>query len=673
MNGEAGSGLLDCLPAAAVPVDAAGRGVRANDAARRLLPLAGPETEAGDWPRAWGLFAEDGRTPLDAKGFALALALKGQSVEGPVIRVVNSRVPQGASVIPSAGPVLDAGGRPVGAVLILVDVTDLHREIQALRTNRMFLESIVETVPAMIFVKEASELRFERFNRAGEELLGIPRQELIGRNDYDFFPPDQADHFQQLDRATLDGQEPVDIPEEPIRTAKGERWLHTKKIPIRDADGKPLYLLGISLDITDRKKAEDALKEAHAQLEVRVRERTEELVRANAELQREIQERMKAEAALRQSQKMEAIGRLAGGVAHDFNNMLTAILAYAHLLLDKAHAEGENGNELRQIVLAGERAAGLTRQLLAFSRRQVLVPEVLDLGQVVHGTEDMLRRLLGEDVDLRVSIAPDLGLVMADPGQMEQVLMNLSVNARDAMPSGGRLTIDCANAQLPDPTMAPAPSLPPGSYVFLAVRDTGSGIDPDIMPHIFEPFYTTKARGEGTGLGLPTVFGIVQQSGGDIVVTSEPQAGTTFRIFLPRCGASEVPKKPPSHESLPRVDGKRGTVLLVEDENLVRRTLRAMLEALGYDVLAAVNADDAVREFAQHGESIDLLMTDVVMPGPTGRELAANLRALRPDLPVLFISGYTDAPPPDAPGNGFLQKPFTPRVLEARIRDLLGR
>ncbi len=673
MNGEAGSSLLDCLPAAAVLVDAAGRVVRANDAARRLLPLDGPETEAGDWPRAWGLFAEDGRTPLDAKGFALALALKGQSVEGPVIRVVNSRVPQGASVIPSAGPVLDAGGRPVGAVLILVDVTDLHREIQALRTNRMFLESIVETVPAMIFVKEASELRFERFNRAGEELLGIPRQELIGRNDYDFFPPDQADHFQQLDRATLDGQEPVDIPEEPIRTAKGERWLHTKKIPIRDADGKPLYLLGISLDITDRKKAEDALKEAHAQLEVRVRERTEELVRANAELQREIQERMKAEAALRQSQKMEAIGRLAGGVAHDFNNMLTAILAYAHLLLDKAHAEGENGNELRQIVLAGERAAGLTRQLLAFSRRQVLVPEVLDLGQVVHGTEDMLRRLLGEDVDLRVSIAPDLGLVMADPGQMEQVLMNLSVNARDAMPSGGRLTIDCANAQLPDPTMAPAPSLPPGSYVFLAVRDTGSGIDPDIMPHIFEPFYTTKARGEGTGLGLPTVFGIVQQSGGDIVVTSEPQAGTTFRIFLPRCGASEVPKKPPSHESLPRVDGKRGTVLLVEDENLVRRTLRAMLEALGYDVLAAVNADDAVREFAQHGESIDLLMTDVVMPGPTGRELAANLRALRPDLPVLFISGYTDAPPPDAPGNGFLQKPFTPRVLEARIRDLLGR
>jgi len=486
----------------------------------------------------------------------------------------------------------------------------------------MFLESIVETVPAMIFVKEASELRFERFNRAGEELLGIPRQDLIGKNDYDIFPPDQADHFQQLDRAALNGQEPVDIPEEPIRTAKGERWLHTKKIPIRDADGKPRYLLGISLDITDRKKAEDALKEAHSQLEVRVRERTEELVRANADLQREIQERMKAEAALRQSQKMEVIGRLAGGVAHDFNNMLTAILAYAHLLLEKAGAHGENGNELRQIVLAGERAAGLTRQLLAFSRRQVLVPEVLDLGRIVHGTEDMLRRLLGEDVDLRVSIAPELGLVLADPGQMEQVLMNLSVNARDAMLSGGRLTIECTNVQLPDQTLVPAPSLAPGSYVCLAVRDTGAGIEPDVMPHIFEPFFTTKPRGEGTGLGLPTVFGIVQQSGGDIVVASEPDAGTTFRIFLPRCEPSEVPKKPPSHENLPRVDGKRGTVLLVEDEDLVRRTLRAMLEALGYDVLAAVNADDAVREFAQHGERIDLLMTDVVMPGPT----AANWR-----------------------------------------------
>lgn len=381
-------------------------------------------------------------------------------------------------------------------------------------------------------------------------------------------------------------------------------------------------------------------------------------------------EREKAE-QLRQSQKMEAVGQLAGGVAHDFNNLLTVITGYSEIGIRRMSPSDPMRKNMEEIKKAGDRAASLTRQLLAFSRKQMFQAKVIDLNLVVADMDKLLRRLIGEDIDLVSSLAPSLRKIKADSGQIEQVLMNLVVNARDAMPRGGKLTIETSNVVL-DQTLKSHPSTKPGRYLMLAVSDTGVGMDAETRKRIFEPFFTTKEVGKGTGLGLATVYGIVSQSGGNILVDSEPGRGTTFKVYLPVADelvADQVDKQ------MPEIPRGQGTILLVEDEELVRDLAAELLETTGYDVLTAANGVEALRVCTNHAGRIDLLITDVVMPQMGGRELAERLVEIRPHTRVLYMSGYTD----DAivrhgvldDQMSFIQKPFSLDLFALKVSDML--
>jgi signal transduction histidine kinase len=405
-----------------------------------------------------------------------------------------------------------------------------------------------------------------------------------------------------------------------------------------------------------------------------------ELVAANARLHAELAERRRAEddrahleQQLRQSQKIESIGRLAGGVAHDFNNLLTVINGYADLIWLDMGPDNPHRASLMEIRTAGERAADLTRQLLAFGRQQLLQPRVLALNALVLDAIKMLDRLLGEDVELVTDLDPALGRVRVDAGQIDQVIINLAVNARDAMPRGGTLTLQTRNVLLDDAYAEGHVHIPAGSYVLLAVSDTGIGIAADTLPRIFEPFFTTKEHGKGTGLGLSTVYGIVKQSGGWIWVYSELERGTTFKIYLP---AIDEPLSDSTHNGAePQTPGGSETVLVVEDDAMVRRLMAQALTSLGYDVLEADGPDEARRVSAAETRHIPLLITDVVMPQMSGRELAAILHDSRPAMRILYVSGYTD----DAVvrhglldrSMAFLQKPFTPSGLARKVREVL--
>jgi two-component system cell cycle sensor histidine kinase/response regulator CckA len=381
----------------------------------------------------------------------------------------------------------------------------------------------------------------------------------------------------------------------------------------------------------------------------------------------------RTEEQLRQAQKMEAIGRLAGGVAHDFNNILSVILSYSDMLMENLRPGEPMRNDLEEIQKAGIRAASLTRQLLAFSRQQVLEPRNLNLNEVMIGIEKMLKRMMGEDVQMRFFPKADLDICYVDPGQIEQVLMNLVVNARDAMPQGGQLTIETSNIVLDEPYVAQHPGSSVGAHVVLSVTDTGTGMDKDTQLRIFEPFFTTKPVGEGTGLGLSTVYGIVKQSGGSVWVYSEVGQGTTFKIYFPR-SLKENTEVPAAKLSGSKSVGTE-TVLLVEDEDQVRTLMSGILKRAGYHVLEANNGGEALLICEQHGGTIHLLLTDVVMPRMNGRQLSDRLIKLRPDLRVLFISGYTknaiihhgmlDS------GIHFLSKPITPEPLLRKVRQVL--
>jgi two-component system cell cycle sensor histidine kinase/response regulator CckA len=380
----------------------------------------------------------------------------------------------------------------------------------------------------------------------------------------------------------------------------------------------------------------------------------------------------KSEEQFRQAQKMEAIGQLTGGVAHDFNNLLSVILSYSGLLAEDLEPHDSRREDLLEIKAAGERAATLTQQLLAFSRRQVLQPRVMDLNQIVSGMEKMLRRLIGEDVELTVIPAAAAARVNIDPGQMEQVIMNLAVNARDAMPTGGKLTIEITRVELDEVFVSERTGITAGPHIMLSVSDTGCGMDAATQARVFEPFFTTKEIGRGTGLGLSTVFGIVRQSAGTIWLYSEPGKGTTFKIYLPVVEAGA--EKAPSRSVEPaRLHGSE-TVLLVEDEDAVRKLVHSILQRNGYRVLEAKDGADALR-IAEQQLAIDLLLTDVVMPHMSGAETAARLLKVRPGLKLLYMSGYTD----NAvvlhgvlrSETAFLQKPITPAALLAKVREVL--
>jgi PAS domain S-box-containing protein len=447
-------------------------------------------------------------------------------------------------------------------------------------------------------------------------------------------PPEDAPRIQAAVRGSVESGVPYFIQHRVIRPDGSERIVEERSTVLRDSAGRPIRMVGTVLDVTERQLLEEQL---------------------------------------RQAQKMEAVGRLAGGVAHDFNNLLTAILGSAELLLGHLGPDHPERVEAEEIRKAAMWAADLTRQLLAFSRQQVLDPQVFDLGAVVTSMDKMLRRLIRADITLRTQLAPDLGAVRADPGQIEQVIMNLAVNACDAMPGGGTLTIETANVELGAEPVQEQASPAGGRYVMLTVSDTGMGMNATTQTHIFEPFFTTKERGKGIGLGLSTVYGIVKQSEGYVSLESQPGRGTTFKVYLPSVDApveatASGPRRPASL-------GGDETVLVVEDQEPVRRLTRKVLEMQGYAVLAAADGLEALRVAEHHAGTIHILVTDLVMPGMNGREVGRQLTAGRPDMRVLYLSGYAD----DAigrhgvlePGLAFLQKPFTPETLARRVREVL--
>jgi two-component system cell cycle sensor histidine kinase/response regulator CckA len=418
-----------------------------------------------------------------------------------------------------------------------------------------------------------------------------------------------------------------------IRPDGAVRWIRDRAFHVYDDAGDVYRLVGTAADVTDQRQLEEQLQQA---------------------------------------QKMEIVGRLAGGVAHDFNNLLTVINGMADLILGELAEDDPTRPDLMQIRQAGERAAALTGRLLAVSRRQILKPEVLDLSAVVAGLRDMLQRVLGEEVALTLELAPDIASIRADPGQIEQVILNLVVNARDAMPDGGTLTIETRTVHLDAAYAAEHPGTRPGPHAMLAVRDTGIGMDESIRRRIFEPFFTTKAQGKGTGLGLSMVYGIVKQSGGSIWFHSEPGHGSRFTIYLPQVEGAPAPRPvPPLAAAAPGHE----TVLVVEDEPPLRELAARILSAAGYTVLQAANGPDALALVARHADPVHLVFTDVVMPGMNGRELVARLSVLRPAMRVLYTSGYTE----DAilrhgvldDPRRFLSKPYTPSVLRRRIREAL--
>jgi len=625
-----------------------------------------------------------------------------------------------------------------GMAFFARDITDLRRATDEVRHNEERFRAILNTEPGCVFLLDrAGEL--VDTNPAGLELLEVESYDDVLRRPIEpFVVEEYREKLTACTQTVFQGESgTIDI--EIVGRRGTRRLVQHRAAPLRSPDGEIVAALSINTDVTARYQVEATLRRRalqHAVLAslgamalkdadmddltgravaaihetlglphrvaldllhrhglaqpassgedssapVRLEREDEDFVRSAAHLLSAAIERRRAETVLRereeqlrQAQKMEAVGQLAGGVAHDFNNLLTVINVHTDLLLSQL-AEGQPmRGDIEEIARAAARAASLTRQLLTFSRKQVVQPQVLDLARVVSGVEPMLLRLIGEDVDFAAEVEGPLEPVMADEGEIEQILVNLVVNARDAMPQGGKLRVRAANARVDDELSARHPSLRPGDYVQLTVGDSGMGMTTETMARAFEPFFTTKEPGRGTGLGLSTVYGIVKQSGGVITVDSEPGAGTLFCVYLPVASGAEVTSAVLPDRRAQTTAGE--TILLVEDEDSVRRLAKRVLQAQGYTLLEAINGADALRLAADYGGVIDLLLSDVVMPELGGRLLAERLLTARPDTEVLFMSGYTD----DEilrrglleRGQRLLQKPFTATSLAHEVRTVL--
>jgi two-component system cell cycle sensor histidine kinase/response regulator CckA len=538
------------------------------------------------------------------------------------------------------GPVAH-NGQVVAVTVCAHDITARKRAEEDLRQARQQYEALVNSIDGIVWECDTQSLGFLFVSLKAEQITGYSRNLWLDEPTFweDHLHPDDRDRAVAI-RATAIQEERDYECEYRMVTSDGRTiWLRDIATVVVE-DGRAAALRGLILDITERKLAAEKLR--------------------------------KNEEQLRQSQKMEAIGRLAGGVAHDFNNLLTAIIGYGQLLLISVHDEPSR-SYIVEADKAAQRATSLTRQLLAFSRNQVMQPTTLNLNAVVATLSTMLRRLIREDIELVTVLSPDLGSVSADPGQIDQVVINLVVNASDAMPAGGNLTIETANVGIGESSPPEHLGLAPGSYVMLAMTDTGGGMDAETKARIFEPFFTTKQVGRGTGLGLSTVYGIVKQSGGQVLVQSELGHGTTFRVYLPRVAGTAGPT-PESRVSAESLQGTE-TILLVEDEDAVRDLACRALEGFGYSVISARSGKEALEVCGRQTAMPDLLVTDVVMPQMSGPDLARALSALCPRMKILYISGYVG----DAFSSGtvlrgidLLPKPFTPERLAMKVREVLS-
>jgi two-component system cell cycle sensor histidine kinase/response regulator CckA len=553
-------------------------------------------------------------------------------------------------------------------LVVAQDVTEVTRTAEELRDSReqyrFFIGRTAEGVwraavepPIPVGADEADQVarctRHARLVEVNESMVRMygcaDAKELLGTQLSATFDLTDSRSLEFFRAFVQSGYRTVELESREFDRHGAERWFVNNLLGVVE-NGLLTAIWGTQRDVTEHRAAESG------------RIRAEDALRQSQE-------------QFRQAQKMEAVGRLAGGVAHDFNNLLSAILSYSELVLDDLPADHASREDVEQIRQAGNRAAELTHQLLAFSRRQLLQLRIIDLNAVVASVDRMLRRVIGEDIELRTVLSPSLGHTKADAGQLEQVLINLAVNARDAMPTGGILTITTANAEVGGRRVAGWPQVQPGGYVTLSVRDTGTGMSREVQERIFEPFFTTKGPGHGTGLGLSTVYGIVAQSGGQVFVTSEPGAGSTFTIYLPAHQADiDVAAARP-----PRAPVRSGaeTVLLVEDETLVRQLTHEILRRNGYRVLEAADGVEALAVVRDHAGHIDLMLTDVVMPRMSGHELVELARPVRPDMRILYVSGYSEEAIARqgqlTNGIELLAKPFTPGVLTAKIRELLDR
>lgn len=523
---------------------------------------------------------------------------------------------------------------------VLHYAADRERARREIVRSREYFQSLIEQARDLITVVDERGIILYQ-SPGTKRLLGIPPEAFVGKSLLEIVDERQAVRGRHLLEAVLSGSENVPTGEFQIRRDDGSiRFIDVVASRIAPENGVRRVVLN-SRDVTERKRAEDQL-----------RQRDEMLLRA---------------------QKMEAVGRLAGGIAHYFSNVLTVVIASCERLHDTVPADSESEREVERILRNCERAASLVRQLLAFSRQQTLAPRPIDLGRLIGESADLLKPFIGEHIELAIDVAPGLHAVEADPGQIEQVLMNLAINARDAMADGGRLDVRVQRTTVDEAFAEQHPPQPPGEYVLLEVTDTGHGMDLATQEHAFEPFFTTKDAAQGSGLGLSTVYGIIKQSGGYIWIDSEPGAGTTFNVYMPPTARAPVEVEPVPVR--PQRKLKQKTVLLTEDEDDVRELIHDMLTAHGYNVLSARDPADALMRASSFKGTIDLLLTDVVMPGGNGRDLARTLTATRPGTKVLYISGYPEhgAQPGSVlePGAPFLAKPFTREVLLQKIRELL--
>ncbi|HTX21217.1 MAG TPA: PAS domain-containing protein [Candidatus Aquilonibacter sp.] len=636
--------FVEHLPASVFRKDYEGRYVFVNTMFCRLKNLT-PEQVLGKTPAELAAYESSCRSAGLIPPARQATRIQGEDHHELILRTGKSIELEEAYLQPDGtteyfhvvkSPVFGPDGQVIGSQGIQFDITARKRAEEELFKSQQMLRAILDTIPTRIFWKDRNGVYLGCNKPLAKDCGFSDPDQIIGKTDFDITSTEMAERYHADDRQVMESGQPKLNYEEPQRDVNGgQKTLFTSKAPLYDKDGRVIGILGSYEDITERKRLEEQL---------------------------------------RQVQKMEAVGQLSGGIAHDFNNILTIIQGHVSLMEFSAALTSELRDSITEIRQASARAANLTRQLLAFSRRQRMHAVTFDLNEVVSNMTRMLQRIVGEDVAIQIECAPRPAMIHADVSMVEQVLMNLVVNSRDAMPKGGQLVIQTAIVEINPFVAALSPQARSGNFVCLTVSDSGAGIPPEVMPRIFEPFFTTKGVGKGTGLGLATVYGIVQQHQGWINVESGVGKGTTFRIYLPYSEKTSQQEAEP--ETQPATPGGKETILLAEDEPAVRALVNNALAKLGYRVLQARNGVQAMEIWKQHRDEIQLLLTDMVMPdGVNGRELSERLRQEKPGLKVIYASGYSaDVVGLDFPleeGVNFLAKPFNPLKLAQIVRARL--